>query len=69
MGKSTGSLGFLCAEGKVIKGKKMPGHMGVEQRVIKNLDIVKVDQEGPIILVKGSVPGYDGSLVFVRKHA
>ena len=47
----------------------MPGHMGVQQRVMKNLDIMKVDQEGPIILVKGSVPGYDGSLVFVRKHA
>ena len=69
MGKTTGSLGFMCANGKVVKGKKMPGHMGVKQRVMKNLDIVKVDQDGPIILVKGSVPGYDGSLVFVRKHA
>jgi len=69
MGNRTGSLGFMCANGKVVKGKKMPGHMGVQQRTIKNLDIVKVDPEGPIILVKGSVPGYDGSLVFVRKHA
>ena len=68
IGKKTGSLGFMCANGKVIKGKKMPGHMGVQQRMMKNLDIVKVDKEGPIILVKGSVPGYDGSLVFVRRH-
>ncbi len=69
MGKTPGSLGFMCSQGKVIKGKKMPGHMGVEKRFMKNLDIVKIDQEGPVILVKGSVPGYNGSLVFVRKHA
>lgn len=69
MGKRTGSLGFHRAEGKVIKGKRMPGHMGVQQQVVKNLNVVKVDPEGSVILVKGSVPGYNGSLVFVRKHA
>ncbi len=68
MGKRTGSLGNLCANGKVVKGKKMPGHMGVQQRMMKNLDIVKVDHDGPVVLIKGSVPGYDGSLVFMRKH-
>ena len=45
----------------------MPGHMGVERRVMKNLEIVKVEPEAHVVFVKGSVPGKSGSLVFVRK--
>lgn len=68
MGKSTGSIGFMRATGRVIKGKKMPGHMGAVRRVMKNLDIVDIKNDGPVVLVKGSVPGHAGSLVFIRKQ-
>lgn len=68
MGKKTGSLGFMRSRGRVIKGKKMPGHMGVASHVIRNMDIVKVDRDGQVLLVVGSVPGHNGSLVFVRRH-
>ena len=42
MGRRTGSIGFMRAQGKVIKGKKMPGHLGVERLAVKNLNIVKM---------------------------
>ena len=52
--------------GHVIKGKKMPGRMGDARRTVQNLQIVKVDTEKNLILIKGSVPGSRGSLVTVR---
>ena len=68
MGKRPGSIGSLTACGKVIKGKKMPGHAGNERCTIKNLEIVKIGlEDGSVVLVKGSVPGKTGSPVFVRK--
>lgn len=66
-GRRTGSLSFMRAEGRVIKGKRLPGHMGVDQRVMKNLEVVKIDSSSKVIFVKGSVPGKPGSLVFIRK--
>ena len=63
-----GSIGFWHTQGKVIKGKRMAGHMGVERKTIKKLELVKIDFEAKVILVKGSVPGKSGSLVFVRKY-
>ena len=68
MGKAPGSLSFMRSQGRVIKGKKMPGHMGTERRMMKKLSVVKVENAGPLILVKGSVPGYAGSLLFIRKQ-
>lgn len=67
MGNRTGSLSFMRSQGRVIKGKKMPGHMGTLQRVIKNLSVAKVAEDVKIVFVTGSVPGKSGSLVFVRK--
>ncbi len=68
MGKRTGSLGGARSRGKVFKGKRMPGHMGVSKRVMANLQLVRlVEEPTPLILVKGSVPGKAGSFVFVRK--
>ena len=67
MGRRPGSIGFFTSQGKVIKGKKMPGHMGNQQRAMKNLDIVKVEKENNVILIKGSVPGHSGSLIFLSK--
>ena len=51
---------------RVIPGKKMPGHMGSEQVTIQNLEIVQIDLENNVILVKGNVPGPKKSLVLVK---
>jgi len=61
-----GSYGMCQWPGHVIKGKKMPGHMGDVQRTVQNLTIVKVLADKNLILVKGSIPGSRGSLVTVR---
>ena len=66
--RAPGSLGNLCANGKVAKGKEMPGHMGVDRVTTQNLKVVDVDQEKHIVLVKGSVAGKSGSFVFMRKR-
>ena len=67
MGRRPGSIGSLTKSGHVIKGKGLPGHMGVQNRTIQNLEIIQVISESNAIAVKGSVPGKAGSLVFVRK--
>ncbi len=67
MGKRPGSIGFMRTQGEVIKGKKLPGHMGCKIVALRNLQIVKIDTERKVLLVKGSVPGNIGSLVYLRK--
>ena len=61
-----GSYGMCQWPGHVIKGKKMPGHMGDVRRTVQNLEIVQVNSEKNLIPVKGSIPGSRGSLVTVR---
>ncbi|MDD4526791.1 MAG: 50S ribosomal protein L3 [Candidatus Margulisbacteria bacterium] len=56
-----GSIGAGTSPGKVWKGQKMPGHYGNTTVTIKNLKIVKIDQERSLVLVKGAVPGANGS--------
>lgn len=58
-----GSNNSATTPGRVYKGKGMPGHMGVQKITTQNLEIVKVDLEKNLILVKGSVPGPNKSLV------
>jgi len=65
--RGTGSIGFMATTGRVPKGKKMPGHMGVERCTVKNLKVVSIDPEKNIVLVKGAIPGHAGAPVFVRK--
>jgi len=67
IGRRPGGISHLRSEGKVIKGKKLPGHMGVDRCTVRNSSVVRVDNETGVILVKGSVPGKSGSTVFVRK--
>ncbi len=67
LGRLPGSLGNQTACGRVSKGKKMPGHMGVDRVAMKNLEVIDIEPEARVVLVKGSVPGKAGSLVFVRK--
>ena len=62
-----GSMGATSTPGRVFKGKKLPGHMGNKASTILNLDVVKVDKEKSVILVKGSIPGSKQALVKVRK--
>ncbi|MEX0325406.1 MAG: 50S ribosomal protein L3 [Puniceicoccaceae bacterium] len=62
-----GSYGMCQWPGKVIKGKKMPGHFGTDRRTVQNLKVVKILPEKNLILVKGSVPGATGSTILVRK--
>lgn len=61
-----GSYGMCQWPGHVIKGKKMPGRMGGKPRTVQNLEVVKVDIEKNLILIKGSIPGSRGGLVTVR---
>lgn len=58
--RAPGSIGAQTP-GRVIKGKKMPGHYGDVQRTIKNLEVVGIDKEKGEILIKGAVPGHRGS--------
>ena len=61
-----GSMGSTSTPGRVFKGKKLPGHMGRNTVTIQNLDVVKVDMDKNVILVKGSVPGAKGSILKVK---
>jgi len=63
--RGVGSMGTLLPM-RVLPGKKMPGHMGVEQVTIQNLEIVQIDLENNVILVKGNVPGPKKSLVLIK---
>ena len=62
-----GSIGCRLTPGHVLKGKKMPGHMGSEQVTVQNLRVAKVDNERHLVFVIGGVPGPTGSFVIVRK--
>jgi large subunit ribosomal protein L3 len=67
--RAPGSIGQCQTPGRVFKGKKMSGHMGAERVTTKNLEVVKVDQENNLILIKGAVPGAKTSTVIVRPLA
>lgn len=62
----SGSMGMCSYPGRVFKGKKLPGHYGVDKVTIQNLEIVKVDADENLILVKGAVPGVKGGLITIR---
>ncbi len=61
-----GSMGPTSTPGRVFKGKRLPGHMGMEQVTIQNLEIVSVDLDKNVILVKGSVPGNKGAILKIK---
>jgi large subunit ribosomal protein L3 len=64
--RAPGSIGQCQTPGRVWKGKKMSGHMGNERVTTQNLEIVRVDAERNLLLIKGSVPGAPGGSVIVR---
>ena len=61
-----GSMGPTSTPGRVFKGKKLPGHMGRVTITIQNLDVVRVDMDKNVILLKGSVPGAKGSILKIK---
>ena len=61
-----GSMGSTSTPGRVFKGKNLPGHMGMETVTIQNLEVVRVDLDKNVILVKGSVPGNKGAILKIR---
>lgn len=66
--RAPGSLGAHSYPARVFPGKRMPGHMGVDQKTVKNLELVRVDVEGGLLFIKGAVPGATNAKVIVRKQ-
>lgn len=64
--RRVGSMGPNTDPGRVFKGKKLPGHMGFENVTIQNLDVVRVDADRNLLLVRGAVPGPKGGLLVIR---
>ncbi len=67
--RHSGSMGSSTDPSRIFKGKNMPGHMGVEQVTVQNLDVVKVDEELNMIVIRGAIPGPKGGLVYVKSTA
>ncbi|MGA1053847.1 MAG: 50S ribosomal protein L3, partial [Pseudohongiellaceae bacterium] len=64
--RAPGSIGQCQTPGRVFKGKKMAGQMGSERKTTQSLEVVRVDAENNLLLIKGAVPGATGSSVIVR---
>ncbi len=64
--RRVGSMGAGTSPGRVFKGKHEPGHMGLDKITVQNLNVVRVDAERNLLLVKGAVPGPKGALITVR---
>ncbi len=65
--RGPGSMGAASDPSRVYKGKKLAGHMGAERVTIQNLEIVKIDAENNLLLIKGAIPGPKKGLVVVKK--
>ncbi|MDP7011993.1 MAG: 50S ribosomal protein L3 [Verrucomicrobiota bacterium] len=62
-----GGIGACATPGWVVKGKKMPGHMGQKRRTVQNLEVVQVREEENVLLIKGAIPGSKGDYVVIRE--
>jgi large subunit ribosomal protein L3 len=67
--RTPGSTGQNQSPGRVFPGKRMPGHLGAKARTVQNLEIVRIDAGRQLLLVKGSVPGYESGHIVVRPAA
>ncbi len=65
--RAPGSIGACATPARVFKGKRLPGRMGGERTTILNLDVVKVDAERNLVMLKGAVPGPKGAVVVIRE--
>jgi large subunit ribosomal protein L3 len=66
--RKPGSIGNMCSQGNVIKGKKLPGHCGCDRTTVKGLRIAKIDKASGCLFVKGALPGKKESLLLLRKQ-
>ena len=64
--RAPGSIGQCQTPGRVFKGKKMAGHMGAVQVTTQTLEVVRVDQENNLLLIKGAVPGANGGEIIIK---
>jgi large subunit ribosomal protein L3 len=67
--RQIGSAGSNTYPGEVIKGKGMPGRMGGRQKTVKGLEVVKIDKERNVLMVRGAVPGCNGNYLYVLKNS
>ncbi len=65
--RGPGSVGATTTPGRVVRGHALPGHMGHRRTTVQNLEIIKVDKEKNILMVKGAIPGHKGCYLEVRK--
>ena len=66
--RAPGSLGAHSYPARVFPGKKLPGHMGVDRKTVKNLELVKIDAENNLLFIKGAIPGASNGKIIVRKQ-
>ena len=64
--RAPGSVGMCATPSRVLRGMRMPGHMGCDRVTVKNLEVVRIDEDLNLILVKGAVPGAKNGIVRVR---
>ena len=64
--RGPGSMGACSSPSRVMKGKKLAGHLGVEKVTVQNLSVVKIDAENNILAIRGAVPGPKGGLVIIK---
>ncbi|HDP70138.1 MAG TPA: 50S ribosomal protein L3 [Actinobacteria bacterium] len=64
--RAPGAIGMCATPSRVLKGRKLPGRMGNKRVTAKNIEVVKVDKERNLLLLKGSVPGSNGGLVLIK---
>ena len=65
--RAPGSIGACATPARVFKGKRMPGRMGGDQTTILNLEVIQVDADRNVLLLKGAVPGRKGAIVLIRE--
>ncbi|MCX5970786.1 MAG: 50S ribosomal protein L3 [Coprothermobacterota bacterium] len=64
-----GSIGCRTTPGKIFKGKRMPGHMGLETICIRGLEVIRIEAERNLLMVRGSVPGPNGGLLIIEDES
>lgn len=65
--RAPGSIGATSSPGRVIKGLRMAGHMGSEQKTVRHLEVIEADPERNLLMVKGAVPGSSNGLLIIKK--
>ena len=65
--RKPGSIGNICSQGKVVKGKKMPGQCGNKRVMVKRLRVVRLNKDDGYLFIKGAVPGKKNSLLIIKQ--